>query len=45
VRRTGTYTNWRAIALFFLATMIIVGLFEEVGWPGLRCAGFRLDAI
>jgi uncharacterized protein len=34
VRRTGAYTDWQAIGTFFLTTVIIVGLFEEVGWRG-----------
>jgi len=34
VRRTGAYTDWQAIATFFLTAVIIVGLFEEVGWRG-----------
>jgi CAAX protease family protein len=34
VRRTGDYTDWQAIGTFFLTVVIIVGLFEEVGWRG-----------
>jgi uncharacterized protein len=47
VRGTGDYTNWRAITFFFLSTVIIVGLFEEVGWRGfaLPRLQLRLDAI
>jgi membrane protease YdiL (CAAX protease family) len=47
VRGTGTYTDWRSIGLFFLSTLIIVGLFEEVGWRGfaLPRLQLRLDAI
>lgn len=47
VRGTGDYTNWRAITFFFLSTVIIVGLFEEVGWRGfaLPRVQLRLDAI
>ena len=47
VRRTGAYTDWRSIGLFFLSTVIIVGLFEEVGWRGfaLPRLQLRLDAI
>jgi CAAX protease family protein len=47
VRGTGDYTNWRAITFFFFSTVIIVGLFEEVGWRGfaLPRLQLRLDAI
>ena len=47
VRGTGAYTDWRSIDLFFLSTVIIVGLFEEVGWRGfaLPRLQLRLDAI
>jgi hypothetical protein len=47
VRGTGGYTDWRAITYFFLSTIIIVGLFEEVGWRGfaLPRLQLRLDAI
>jgi membrane protease YdiL (CAAX protease family) len=47
VRRTGAYTDWQAIGFFFLSTLIIVGLFEEVGWRGfaLPRLQLRLDAI
>ena len=47
VRGTGDYTNWRAITFFFLSTVIIVGLFEEVGWRGfaLPRLQLRLSAI
>jgi uncharacterized protein len=47
VRGTGAYTDWRSIGLFFLSTVIIVGLFEEVGWRGfaLPRLQLRLDAI
>ncbi|HEY6810768.1 MAG TPA: type II CAAX endopeptidase family protein [Propionibacteriaceae bacterium] len=47
VRGTGDYTNWRAITFFFLSTVIIVGLFEEVGWRGfaLPRLQLRLNAI
>jgi uncharacterized protein len=49
VRGTGDYTSWRAITFFFFffSTLIIVGLFEEVGWRGfaLPRLQLRLDAI
>jgi len=47
VPMTGAYTDWQAIATFFLTTMIIVGLFEEVGWRGFALPRLqrRLDAI
>jgi membrane protease YdiL (CAAX protease family) len=47
VRGTGDYTNWRAITFFFLSTVIILGLFEEVGWRGfaLPRLQLRLNAI
>jgi membrane protease YdiL (CAAX protease family) len=47
IRGTGDYTNWRAITFFFLSTVIIVGLFEEVGWRGfaLPRLQLRLNAI
>jgi uncharacterized protein len=47
VRGAGDYTNWRAITFFFFSTVIIVGLFEEVGWRGfaLPRLQLRLDAI
>ncbi len=47
VRGTGDYTNWRAITFLFLSTVIIVGLFEEVGWRGfaLPRLQLRLNAI
>jgi uncharacterized protein len=47
VRGTGDYTNWRSMTFFFLSTLIIVGLFEEVGWRGfaLPRLQLRLDAI
>ena len=47
VRGTGDYANWRAITFFFLSTVIILGLFEEVGWRGfaLPRLQLRLNAI
>lgn len=47
VRGTGGYTDWRAITYFFLSTIVIVGLFEEVGWRGFALPRLqrRLDAI
>jgi membrane protease YdiL (CAAX protease family) len=47
LRRTGGYTDWQAIGFFFLSTLIIVGLFEEVGWRGfaLPRLQLRFDAI
>ena len=47
VRRTGAYTDWQAIGFFFLSTIILVGLGEEVGWRGFALPRLqrRLDAI
>jgi uncharacterized protein len=47
VHRTGAYTDWQAIGFFFLSTLIIVGLFEEVGWRGfaLPRLQLRLNAL
>lgn len=47
VRSTGAYTDWQAIGVFFLTAMIIVGLFEEVGWRGFALPRLqhRLAAI
>jgi len=47
VRSTGDYTDWQAIGVFFLTAMIIVGLFEEVGWRGFALPRLqhRLAAI
>lgn len=46
-RRTGSYTDWQAIGSFFLSTIILVGLGEEVGWRGfaLPRLQLRLNAI
>src|SRR5688572_31099283 len=35
MRRSGAYTDVGAIGYTFLSTIIIVGLFEAVGWRGL----------
>ena len=45
VRRTGAYTDWQAIGSFFLTTLIIVGLFEEVCWRGFACLGFSSGSM
>jgi hypothetical protein len=39
---TGAYPDWHAIGFFFLSTLIIVGLFEEVGWRGFALPRLRL---
>jgi uncharacterized protein len=31
---SGAYTDWLAIGVSLLSTMVIVGLFEELGWRG-----------
>jgi membrane protease YdiL (CAAX protease family) len=45
--RAGGYPDWQTIGFFFLSTLIIVGLFEEVGWRGfaLPRLQLRMDAI
>jgi len=47
IQRSGAYTNLGAIGFTFLSTMIIVGLFEEVGWRGFALPRLQrqLDAI
>jgi membrane protease YdiL (CAAX protease family) len=47
MQRSGAYTDVDAIGFTFLSTMIIVGLFEEVGWRGFALLRLqrRLDAI
>jgi uncharacterized protein len=47
MRRTGAYTDVAAIGYTFLSIIIIVGLFEEVGWRGFALPRLqrRLDAI
>jgi uncharacterized protein len=47
MRRTGAYTDVGAIGYTFLSIIIIVGLFEEVGWRGFALPRLqrRLDAI
>jgi uncharacterized protein len=47
MQRSGAYTDVGAIGSTFLSTMIIVGLFEEVGWRGFALPRLqrRLDAI
>ena len=45
--RSGAYTDLGAVGFTFLSTMIIVGLFEEVGWRGFALPRLqrRLDAL
>jgi membrane protease YdiL (CAAX protease family) len=45
--RSGAYTDVQAVGFTFLSTMIIVGLFEEVGWRGFALPRLqrRLDAL
>ena len=47
MRRSGAYTDVAAVGYTFLSMMIIVGLFEEVGWRGFALPRLqrRLDAI
>ncbi|MET0992990.1 MAG: CPBP family intramembrane glutamic endopeptidase, partial [Mycobacterium sp.] len=47
MQRSGAYTDVGAIGYTFLSTLIIVGLFEEVGWRGFALPRLqrRLDAI
>ena len=47
MRRSGAYTDLGAVGFTFLSVMIIVGLFEEVGWRGFALPRLqrRLDAI
>jgi uncharacterized protein len=44
---TEAYTDWLGIAVALLSTIIIVGLFEEVGWRGFALPRLqhRLDAL
>jgi membrane protease YdiL (CAAX protease family) len=45
--RTGAYTDWQAIGYFFVRTIILIGLFEEVGWRGFALPRLqrRFDAL
>jgi uncharacterized protein len=45
--RSDAYTDWLAIGATLLSTMIIVGLFEELGWRGFALPRLqrRLDAL
>ena len=47
MRRSGAYTDVGSVGFTFLSTIIIVGLFEEVGWRGFALPRLqrRLDAI
>jgi uncharacterized protein len=47
MRMIGAYTDLGAVGFTFLSTMIIVGLFEEVGWRGFALPRLqrRLDAL
>ena len=44
---TAAYTDWLGIAVALLSTIVIVGLFEEVGWRGFALPRLerRLDAL
>jgi uncharacterized protein len=47
MQRSGAYTDLGAVGFTFLSMMIIIGLFEEVGWRGFALPRLqrRLDAI
>ena len=47
MRRSGAYTDLGAVSFTLLSTIIIVGLFEELGWRGFAFPRLqrRLDAI
>lgn len=47
MQRSGAYTDLGAVGFTFVSTMIIVGLFEEVGWRGFALPRLqrRLDAL
>ena len=47
ISRSGAYADLGAVAYTLLSTMIIVGLFEEVGWRGFALPRLqrRLDAL
>ena len=44
---TDAYTDWLGIAVTLLSTIVLVGLFEEVGWRGFALPRLqrRLDAL
>jgi uncharacterized protein len=43
----GAYTDWLGIGVTLLSTIIIIGLFEEVGWRGFALPRLqrRFDAL
>lgn len=45
--RSDAYTDWLAIGVTLLSTIVIVGLFEELGWRGFALPRLqrRLDAL
>ena len=44
--RSGAYADLSAVGYTFLSTLIIIGLFEEVGWRGFALElQRRLDAL
>ena len=45
MQRSGAYTDLGAVGFTFLSTMIIVGLFEEVGWRGLHFPGCSVASM
>jgi uncharacterized protein len=47
MRRSGAYTDLGAVSFTLLSTMVLVGLFEEVGWRGFALPRLqrRLDAL
>src|SRR5829696_4307062 len=46
-RNIDAYTDWLGIGVALVSTIIIVGLFEEVGWRGFALPRLqrRLDAV